>query len=46
VYWLSDYPHVEHIVVDGGSTTATLEVLRQYPHVQVIRGPDRGMYDA
>jgi glycosyltransferase involved in cell wall biosynthesis len=40
------YPHVEHIVIDGGSTDGTLEVLRRYPHVQVISGPDRGMYDA
>ena len=37
---------VEHIVVDGGSTDSTLEILKKYPHLIVINGPDRGMYDA
>jgi GT2 family glycosyltransferase len=39
-------PHADHIVIDGGSTDGTLEVLRRYPNVRVISGPDRGMYDA
>jgi glycosyltransferase involved in cell wall biosynthesis len=39
-------PPAEHIVVDGGSTDGTLELLRRYPHVQIVSGPDRGMYDA
>jgi glycosyltransferase involved in cell wall biosynthesis len=25
-----DYPHIEHIVMDGGSTDNTLDILRQY----------------
>ncbi len=41
-----DYPHWEHIVVDGGSTDGTLEVLARYPHLRLISEPDRGMYDA
>jgi glycosyltransferase involved in cell wall biosynthesis len=36
----------EHIVVDGGSTDRTLDVLRGYPHLNVISGSDRGLYDA
>lgn len=36
---------VQHIVVDGGSTDGTLELLRGRA-VEVISEPDRGMYDA
>lgn len=41
-----DYPNVEHIVVDGMSTDGTMAVLEQFPHLKVIREPDRGQADA
>lgn len=37
---------VEHIVVDGGSTDGTLELLARHPRVEVVSGPDGGVYDA
>ena len=41
-----NYPKVEHIIMDGGSTDGTIEVLKKYPHLRVISEPDQGMYDA
>lgn len=41
-----DYPNVEHIIVDGGSTDGTLELLKKYSHLRVISEPDQGLYDA
>lgn len=41
-----DRDNVEHIVVDGGSTDGTLDVLAHYPHLRVVSEPDRGLYDA
>jgi glycosyltransferase involved in cell wall biosynthesis len=43
-----DYPNIEHIVMDGGSTDGTVEVLRQYDdRIALWRSePDHGVYDA
>ncbi len=41
-----DDPDFEHIIVDGGSHDATVEILRKYPHLQWISEPDQGQCDA
>lgn len=40
------YPRLEHIVMDGGSTDATIDVLKKYPHIQWISEKDRGQTHA
>jgi glycosyltransferase involved in cell wall biosynthesis len=41
-----DYPNVEHVVFDGGSTDGTLEILREYPHLVLTSEKDEGHYHA
>jgi glycosyltransferase involved in cell wall biosynthesis len=41
-----DYPRIEHIIVDGGSTDRTVDILRRYSHLRWISEPDRGQADA
>ena len=40
------YPRLEHIVVDGGSTDGTVELLQSAPDVRWISEPDSGRVDA
>ena len=43
-----DYPNIEHIVMDGGSSDGTVDVLRQYDDRIALwkSEPDNGVYDA
>jgi glycosyltransferase len=45
------YPDIEQIIIDGGSTDGTLEVIRRLASngsriTKFISGPDKGIYDA
>lgn len=40
-----DYPHIEHIVIDAGSTDGTIALVAEFPHVSlVISEEDRGIF--
>jgi glycosyltransferase involved in cell wall biosynthesis len=43
-----DYPNIEHIVLDGGSSDGTIDVLREYDDRIAFwkSEPDKGVYDA
>jgi len=41
------YQEIEHIIIDGGSTDATLEIVKEFDHVARISSErDNGIYDA
>lgn len=42
-----DYPHIEHIIIDGLSIDGTLDIVHDFTHVRkVISEKDKGIYDA
>ena len=43
-----DYPNVEHIIIDGGSSDDTMQVVERYRQhlAHVVSEADRGQYDA
>jgi glycosyltransferase involved in cell wall biosynthesis len=42
-----DYPHIEYLVMDGGSTDGSLDILRSYAgRLKYFSGPDDGAADA
>lgn len=43
-----DYPHIEHLIIDGCSTDKTLEIVKEFgfESTRIISEPDQGIYDA
>ncbi|UCC97005.1 MAG: glycosyltransferase [Phycisphaerales bacterium] len=43
-----DYKDIEHLIVDGGSTDGTLDIIERYRNniAKIVSEPDRGIYDA
>jgi glycosyltransferase involved in cell wall biosynthesis len=43
---MQDYPNVQIIVIDGGSTDNTIDVLRNYPQIEWVSEKDKGQTHA
>lgn len=43
-----DYPNIEYIIIDGGSTDGTVDIITKHQHAIAywVSEPDRGIYDA
>lgn len=44
-----DYSNIEYIIVDGGSTDQTIEIIKKYEErfpIKWVSEPDKGLYDA
>jgi glycosyltransferase involved in cell wall biosynthesis len=41
-----NYPNFEHIIIDGGSSDNTLEIIKKYAHLKYVSEKDLGQADA
>lgn len=40
------FPSFEHIIIDGGSTDGSVQILREFPHVKWVSEPDTHVVEA